>query len=339
MDGNFGIASLLILISGVLNASFPLPMKFSRDWRFENNWLAFTTLALLAAPVGLAMMIVPEFRQIYAAASFGEFLPGIVFGFLWGTAQVTFGLSIEMVGMAMAFAIVVGMSAVIGSLTTLLVLNPEEALGSRGLILLASAVILASGLTLYARAGNRREAESGSAARSGASFRKGMAVCLYTGAMGGMINLGFAFSEGILGRAKLAGASPLVATLAVWPVVLAAGYVPNLAYTAYLLLRNRSGAVFGRSTLRGVFLAAAAAFFWLGGTLGYGLGAATMGRYGTSIGFALYMTILLLWSTILGILTREWRGASRSTLRLMRAGVAVILLSVLLLSAGGLLGS
>lgn len=338
MEGNFGLAALLILISGILNASFPLPMKYSREWRFENNWLAFTTLALLAVPPALAMMIVPGFRQIYAAAPLGEFLPGIVFGFLWGTAQVTFGLSIEMVGMAMAFAVVVGMSAVIGSLTTLLVLNPGEALGPRGLILLASAVILAAGLTLYAKAGNRREIESGSAARSGASFRRGMAVCIYTGAMGGMINLGFAFSGDLLERAKTAGASPLTATLAVWPVVLAAGYVPNLVYTVYLLLRNGSSGAFGRSSVRGLLLAAAAAFFWLGGTLGYGLGAATMGPYGTSIGFAMYMTILLLWSTILGILTREWRGASRGTLRLMQGGVAVILLSVLVLSAGGLLG-
>ncbi len=62
-----------------------------------------------------------------------------------------------------------------------------------------------------------------------------------------------------------------------------------------------------------------------------------MGRYGTSIGYAIYVTVLLLWSTTLGLLTGEWKAATASTRGRMKLAVAVILASVLVLSGAGFL--
>jgi hypothetical protein len=44
-------------------------------------------------------------------------------------------------------------------------------------------------------------------------------------------------------------------------------------------------------------------------------------------------TIIVLWSTILGLLTGEWRGVVPATLRRMYAGIALILLSTFVLAA------
>ncbi|MGH9617086.1 MAG: hypothetical protein ACRD28_10130 [Acidobacteriaceae bacterium] len=40
----------IVALSGILTASFPLPMKFSRAWRWENTWLVYATFALLIIP-------------------------------------------------------------------------------------------------------------------------------------------------------------------------------------------------------------------------------------------------------------------------------------------------
>lgn len=334
----FWLGLLIILGSGILNASFALPMKFTRSWKWENTWLLFTTLALLVLPVVLASAMVPDLRNVYSSLPARQLLPGLVFGFLWGMAQVTFGLAIAAVGMAMAFAIVVGMCAVLGSLIPMAVLHPAELPGPVGILLLASAVVLTSGLVIYGKAARQREADSGGSPElRGARFRKGLALCLFTGALGGMINLGFAFSGAISDQAVKQGATPGSATLAVWVVVLSAGYVPNLLYTSYLLRKNRTAALFLHSPGREGALVVAMACLWLSGTLGYGWGAAKIGTFGTSIGFAVYMIMLLLWSTTLGVLTGEWRQAKRQTLARMRMGLAVILVSVLILSATGLL--
>jgi len=335
MTQSFWLGLAIILLSGILNATFPLPMKYARKWKWENTWLVFTTLALLVFPVGLARMAVPSLWAVYGSLPPGDFAPGLTFGFLWGLAQVTFGLSIAMVGMAMAFAIVVGMSGLLGSLFPMIVLHPGDLLGRPGLILMSSAAILIVGLVIYARAGRQREADSGLA--SGAdNYRKGLALCLFTGAMGGMINLGFAFSVRLAERAAAFGASPQNANLAVWVVVLGAGYVPNLVYTSYLLSKNGTARTFRLSAGRETILAVLMAGFWLSGTLGYGAGATAMGSYGTSIGYVLYVTALLLWSTTLGVLAGEWKSASATTLRRMKISVAVILLSVAVLSSTGL---
>lgn len=335
MAGNFWLGLAILVGSGMLNASFPLPMKYSRAWKWENTWFLFTTLALFVIPLILAALAVPDLMGVYTALPARAFLPGIIFGLLWGTAQVTFGIAIAGVGMAMAFAIVVGMSGLFGSLITMGVLHPSDLSGPRGIALIVSGAILVIGLVIYGRAGRDRERETGAAGPSGANFRKGLIVCLYTGLMGGMINLGFAFSGTISDAAVRSGAGGQSATLAVWLVVLAAGYIPNLAYTVYLMWRNGTASRFGAATLREGLLALAVAALWLGGTMGYGSGATAMGAYGTSIGYAIYVTILLLWSTTLGVLTGEWKQASPATVRRMKAGVGVILVSVLVLSSTG----
>jgi L-rhamnose-H+ transport protein len=332
---NFWLGLAILIGSGMLNASFPLPMKYTRAWKWENTWFLFTTLGLFVIPLIVAAQAVPDLFGMYSSLPASAFVPGGVFGFLWGTAQVTFGIAIVGVGMAMAFAIVVGMSGLFGSLITMGVQHPDQLTGAPGLSLILGAVILVAGLVIYGRAGRDRERESGTAGPSGESFRKGLMVCLYTGLMGGMINLGFAFSGTISEAAVARGASGQSATLPVWFIVLSAGYIPNLFYTVYLMVRNGTGRQFGAAPAREGLLAFATALLWLGGTLGYGSGATAMGTYGTSIGYAIYVTILLLWSTTLGILTGEWNKARPATVTRMKIGVGVILASALVFSSTG----
>jgi len=62
-----------------------------------------------------------------------------------------------------------------------------------------------------------------------------------------------------------------------------------------------------------------------------------MGAYGTSIGYAIYVTILIIGSTIMGVMTGEWKAAKPTTYRKMKTALVVILAAVLILSATGLL--
>jgi L-rhamnose-H+ transport protein len=327
----------IVMISGALTATFPVPMKFSRAWRWENTWFVYASFALLIIPLALAAWAVPHLRSVYASVSLKNLLLPSLFGFGWGFAQVTFGLSIARVGMAMAFAIVIGLSSLLGSFIPLAVFHSEALTGGLGGIFLASAVLLVCGLVFYARAGRERERHKGERNSSSGSFTNGLLLCIFTGCFGSMINVGFVFGGNIAAEAVRRGASAEFATLSVWAVVLAAGYLPNAAYTLFLLRRNHSGHAFRKDSLRETLLALSAAVFWLFGMLGYGVGAGRMGAWGNSIGFGVCMAVLLLWSSALGILAGEWRVAPpRARLR-MRYGVALIAASTLVLSFDSLL--
>lgn len=260
-------------------------------------------------------------------------------GMLWirlGIAQVTFGVAIARVGIAMAFAIVVGLSALLGSVIPLVLFHPGELARNTGAWLIPSAALLIAGVTLYGRAGMERD-RAGQGKDTQKIAWTGLLLCVFTGCFGSMINIGFVSGHEIARRAVEAGVSPGKATLAVWAVVLAAGYFPNLFYTAYLLRRNGSTGLFLRQMPREAFLASAAAFFWLFGMLGYGVGASIMGKLGDSLGFAICMAVLLLWSSALGIMTGEWKEAPPGSLVLMRAGLLLIIASTSILGMSALI--
>jgi L-rhamnose-H+ transport protein len=327
----------IAMLSGTLTASFAFPMKFSRSWHWENTWLVYATLALIVIPVSLAAWAMPHLLAFYGSLGLRILLPPLLFGFGWGIAQVTFGLAIARVGMAMAFAIVIGLSSLLGSVIPLAVFHPGALTGRPGAVLLISALLLLWGLILYARAGHERDRNQLAAGASKRLFLIGLVLCIFTGCFGSMINMGFVFGGKIADQAMLRGISLERATLCVWAVVLAAGYIPNATYTLYLLRRNRTTGAFGKRFVRENLLALAAAVLWLFGMLGYGVGASVMGAYGNSIGFAACMTVLLLWSTTLGIFSGEWRTAPSRARSRMRLGMAFITLSMVTLGFGSLL--
>ena len=84
-------------------------------------------------------------------------------------------------------------------------------------------------------------------------------------------------------------------------------------------------------------LAFAAACLWLFGMLGYGVGASEMGKYGNSIGFAVFMAVMLVWSSALGLIAGEWKSAPSIAQMRMRAGLALIIVSMSVLGISTLI--
>jgi L-rhamnose-H+ transport protein len=337
MGERFSLGMAVILASGVFNGSFPLPMKLTRGWRWENTWLAFSVVAVLVVPWALAGLFVPHLAQVYAKASAPSIEYPALFGFLWGIAQVTFGIGIDAVGMAVAVAVVSGLGALSGSLVPLLVLHPGDLFQPRGIFLLMGLPVLLLGIFLYGRAGRLRDrdvqalnSEPGAASQN---FIKGLGICLFTGVFASNFNLGFAFSGGLPQFAMSLGATPASATYAVWTIVFSAGFLPNLIYCAYLLSRNHSWGLFRHShSSRNFGLSLAMAALWATGVFGYGIGTTLVGTYGTSLGFTLFMASSILSSNLIGIWAGEWKGTAALTRRLLVAGIVVILISVVVLN-------
>jgi len=342
VSDHFWEGMAIILLGGLSNGSFALPMKSSRAWHWENTWLVFSLISLLLLPVVLAFGFVPELPEVYRSVPARSLTYPLAFGFFWGIAQLTFGLGIKAVGMGLAMAVVAGLSCLTGSLVPLLIFNPADLIHPRGLLLIISMPILFVGLGLYGKAGMRREKEQSVTDSpvhpADGRFASGLAICIFTGVVGSSINLGFAFSGSLIQRSLQLGGTPVTSTYAVWPLVLGAGLVPNLFYCFHSLSRNRTWPLMVRAGWpREVGISTSMGLLWLAGIVAYGIGARRAGTYGTSLGFAVFTAAQILSANTLGVLTGEWASTSMKTRRLLAAGTVVTLVSVGVLNLGGVL--
>ena len=119
-----GIATLIV--AGITNASFTIPMKYARKWAWENTWLAWTVFALVLFPITAALITIPNLLTVYRSATPEIIFEVCGFGAGWGVAQVFFGLAVDMIGITLAFSIVLGTSAAVGSLIPMLSLHREH---------------------------------------------------------------------------------------------------------------------------------------------------------------------------------------------------------------------
>ena len=222
---------LILLVAGVMNASFTLPMKFTRNWNWENTWLVWTLFALVIFPPLAAFATIPHLGQLYGEVATGLIVTVAIFGAGWGIAQVLFGLAVDSIGIALAFSIVLGISAAVGSVIPLIRLHPEKLFTTGGFFTIAGVVLVIVGVAICAIAGRRREAAMAAQdGRTRVNMSRGLAFAILCGFGAALVNFGLAFGGALLEGAKRHGAAELWAGNAVWLPLMLAGSIPNIGY-------------------------------------------------------------------------------------------------------------
>jgi L-rhamnose-H+ transport protein len=112
-----------------------------------------------------------------------------------------------------------------------------------------------------------------------------------------------------------------------------AGAIPNLVYCVYLLNKNKTAGRFAESgTSPYWFYAFIMALFWFGSTSLYGIASGKLGSWGTILGWPLFMSLIVITASVLGIITGEWKNSGKQPLRIQMSAVAVLVLAVFVLS-------
>ena len=326
MDWYLGV--LMVFAGGAMQGSWTLPMKFTRGWAWEKTWLFYSVMAMIDFPWRLVMLLVPEAGTVYSNAGAGVVALTALFGAGWGFGSVLFGLGVAQVGMALGFAVIISLTAAVGSVVPMAIQQPGRLASTQGLLLMAGLAAVIAGIVLCAKAGALKEA----AARS-QGFARGLAICILSGITSPMMNFAFSFGKSIQDQAVARGAGAAVASIAVLAVAVSAGFVLNAGYCLHLLSRHRSWHS-DAPALRYTLFAAIMACLWLFGMFFYGMGASKLGESGTSVGWALFMTIIVLVANFWGLVTGEWKGAPRRVFTYLAAGLALMIAALIIIAAG-----
>jgi len=326
------VGLLLLVVAGIMNANFTLPMKFTRKWAWENTWLVWTIFALLIFPPLIAILTVPDLGGVYVQAGAAPILIVAACGAGWGIAQVFFGLAVDAIGIGLAFAIILGISAAVGSLITLVSKHSDKVFSPAGLAVVVGVVLVIAGVGICAVAGRRREAVLGTGPQN-VSFGRGFLFCVISGLGSALVGLGLEWGGQIARAAKSSGTAEIWRPNAVWLPLMVAGAIPNLIFCIHLIRKNKTRTKFKESGSGAYWvLAAIMAFFWFASTLMYGISTAKMGSLGGAIAWPLFMSLIVIVASVVGILTGEWKNTGTRPVRIQMFGVAVLIIAVVVLS-------
>jgi L-rhamnose-H+ transport protein len=320
---------VIVLAGGVFQGSFMLPSKWMKHWAWENYWLIFAAVAYLVSPWLLASATVPRLAEVYAGIGYGTFAVIFAFGLAWGVGALTFGLGIEAVGMALGFAVILGVTASAGAVIPLLV-RPPAHITSASIALTASAIaIMLAGVAVCSYAGRWKEAPKKGVGRP---YAAGIAICIASGVLSACGNLGFVFGGEVASRAQSLGAPSASAGNAVWSLLAMPLFLCNAGYAALLLFRNRTTRCYSLpGSARNFVFGLLMGTMWMAGMSLYGAGARRMGNMGTSLGWAILMSSMVLVANVLGLATGEWTGAPTHARRQLSAGLALLLAAIAIL--------
>jgi len=321
---------LLVIAAGILQGAFILPMKSTKKWVWENTWFVFAFAGFLIWPWLFVLLTIPHPLSVLATTSLRSLVLVEVFGIGWGIGTVTFGLGVSRLGMALGFTVIIGLAATAGAFIPMAVMAPEKLGQPQGLLTLASLALVLIGLSLGSWGGKLREPEqhsTGNVPRS--SFAVGLAICIASGLLSSCANLGFTFGAEYVRRAMEQGAAESVAGNAVWAPLTLPLFICSAGYCVWLMRKNKTGGLLLLKGTRHYWgLAALMGFMWFAGFALYAPGTRRLGSLGTSVGWAVMMSTMVITANILGFITGEWKGASRKAYGLAIAGVALLILAI-----------
>jgi len=331
--------ALLAILSGMMNGSFTLPMRFLGKWDWENVWTLFIVVSCLLLPAAIVTVIAPRSWTIIGQAPASAIWIAILTGFAWGFGAVLFGQSVSAIGISLANTLVLAISSGLGSLLPILLLAPHNLLKPAGHRILGSVMVELVGIALCGWAGRVRERAAGVGQERGGMVGHarpiGVALLMAAGSgiLSAVFNIGFSLAQPIADYGRAAGLSQFSSTNLIWWVMLASGSLANLGFCFYLFRKNGSMKKFAQpGGFRLYGLSTVMALLWGGSIFVYGASAPRLGSLGTSIGWPLSLAVGLLLANVIGISLGEWSQAPVRARKWMYSGIAVLLVAVVLLS-------
>ena len=340
MSHNYFVGLVWILVAGVTQGAFTVPMKFVRRWKWEHLWLVYSVIAFFLLPCVVAWVTVPRLAAVLESSSPRILWLTALFGLGWGAGSVFFGLGVDALGMALGFSMMTGIYTALGALVPMIVLTPDLIWTRNGALILAGNVITIGGVVVQAVAGDLRDKQSGASEAltlaPRISFGTGLAICIVSGVLSGMLNFSYAFGKPIAETAQHFGATKDNALNALWLVALPAGGILNVGYCVYLMVKRKSWALLYRDAALVDWLHAwVMSALWTGSVIAYGWGADLLGRLGPTLGWSLWNALLIITTVVCGLLTHEWDDAKGRPLTLLFVGVALLIGGTVVLGFGG----
>jgi len=343
-------------IGGFASGSFYMPYNKVKGWAWESFWIIGGLFSWLIVPPLAAYLTIPEFGAIIANCSTPILILTFVMGLFWGIGGLTYGLGVRYLGMSLGNSVVLGFCAAFGAVVPSIYYTIYPTAGkvsftdmlatSGGQLVLLGVLVCLLGIGISGRAGMMKEREltkeQQNASVAEFDLVKGLIIAVISGILSSFFNFGIEAGKPMADVANEAWKvlNPnqgefLYQNNVIFVVILWGGLTTNLIWTTILSLKNKSYKNFTDKTTpitRNVLFCALAGTTWFLQFFFYGMGESKLGNGASS--WILHMSTIILTANMWGIYRKEWSGVATETKWTIATGIAVILLSVVLVGIG-----
>ena len=342
MNTNPILGTLLHAIGGASASSCYLPNHKTKNWSWGTFWLVQSVFAWLLMPLLVGWLTVPGFFKILSNAPEDVVLKAFLLGAVYGFGGMSFGLSIRAIGYSLTYTIGIGISAVLGTMTPLLLRGQVlEYFSAPGAMIVLSGMILSLlGVVLCGVAGYRKERDLGELKlKGGFDMKKGLMLAILAGLLSAVFNISLEAGQPIADMAAQTGAGHFEGNAKL--IISTSGcFVVNFIWFIVAGIRNNTLKEFTAASgislsqrFKNTLWSSLAGTLWCAQFFFYGLGHVRMGNF-QFISWVLHMSMLIFFSYIVGLIMKEWKHVRPSTNRILILALFTLFISAVIIAFG-----
>lgn len=345
---SFPIYGILLHAIGAFAAAICFtPQHRVRNWSYEPFWFWMSCTAWFLLPIIGSFIFIPNLITILSTAPHDVMIKAFSYGACYGIGGLAFGLAIRYVGYSLTYSLAIGLSAVLGFLLTPILQGKlHEILESRG----AAAVLIGVGLgflgTLlsgFASRRKEREMKRSGIGHAHTIFKPaiGIPLCILAGVLSAVYSLALGATEPLTKIAtETYGANPDFVINLSFLFASTGAFLSSGIYTLWQLIRKKSlpevvgaGSDGKPAPKTNILWSCLAGFLWYLQFIFYGMGHNRMDTLGVA-SWPLHMIMLILFSTLVGLVRREWTDCTPTTKRFVTTAISILVLAVLVIGYG-----
>jgi L-rhamnose-H+ transport protein len=329
------------LIGAASAASFYAPIEKVKRWSWETTWAVAGFFSWILLPIGVSLFLLPGFEAFYASMGPHLLLKVALFGAMWGVGNVSYGLTMRYLGMSLGIGVAIGVTLVVGTLIPPLLHGQAAMLfiTRSGQFTMAGVLVALIGVATVSYAGHQKEVQLSNQARE-FNVKLGLLLAVLCGIFSSGMSFAIDAARPMQVAALHLGVNPLYAALPSYVIIMGGGAVVNLSYcfirlAALKSISLRADLAQPRRTLwRNGLLAATGGIMWYLQFFFYAWGAANVPERLFYVNWMLHMSMYVLCGGLVGLVFGEWAGVGRRPVRLLWAGILIIIAAANLVGLG-----
>ena len=326
------------------------PQRKLQGWSWQTYWIIQAAFCWFLLPVIGAVITIPHLGDVLSEAPPKAMLLTFGLGAAYGIGGTSFGLAIKKIGFSLTYAIAIGISCVLGTLTGPIIKGELGAIMDKpgaGWVLTGVFIGLA-GTLMCGLAGRMKEIEIQSESQDGGQpfdLKAGLLLCGIAGVLSAVYGIAVNDAGAPITAVAAAHGAGYWQTNVVYIFSNTGAFLTTSLYCIHLIRKEGtlgefikpSGAANSGALPLNYLLALLTGMMWYGQFLFYGTAHVRMGEFKFS-SWAIHMIMLILISAMSGVVMREWHGRRPRTKLAITFAVSVLICAVLILTYGNYIG-